>query len=215
MMILVAPWLVMWTLTQRRYRFVGGLLAGGLGLLLSSALLYPRWPISFWEDMLRYSEVAGGRNPLDVLLGLIWPGRPDALRYGVAAVLVLAMLATWWRGRNEDSESFSQALHWTIAVSPLVPFQTGTTNQVMLLVPFVSWLRRTPRASRRWVSAFAIALELALSVLFLRTLKGDWENPIMFLPLPLFSLAVLIGLEFTAWRARLHLTAAQRAGRSI
>lgn len=40
-----------------------------------------------------------------------------------------------------------------------------------------------------------VALQIALWALFLVTLKDEWENPIMFLPLPLLSLAVLADRE--------------------
>jgi hypothetical protein len=38
-------------------------------------------------------------------------------------------------------------------------------------------------------------LLVVLWVLFLGTIQGNYENPAMFLPLPLFSLAILVGAE--------------------
>ncbi len=202
MLILVGPGLVLWALVQRRWRFIVGLLAGGLILVLAAMALFPRWPISFVEDVLRYSQVAGGRNPLAVLLDLVWPGAPVALRYGLAGLLVFAMLAAWWRGRRTLGEPFYHALHWTIVVGLLVPFQTGTTNQVMLLIPLFAWLQGAQAKWRGWwVLAAAIALEVALWLLFLTTIQGNWENPVMFLPLPLFCLAVLVAREIRSWSA--------------
>lgn len=203
MLILVGPGLVLWALVQRRWRFILGLLAGGLFLLLASMALFPRWPISFVEDVLRYSKVAGGRNPLAVLMDLVWPGGPEAIRYGLVGLLVLAMLAAWWRGRRTLGQPFYTALHWTIVVSLLVPFQTGTTNQVLLLVPLCAWLHAALAEWRGWWAvAVAIGLEVALWTLFLTTIQGSWENPIMFLPLPLFCLAVLAGKEIRSWSTR-------------
>ena len=203
MLILLGPGLVLWALVQRRWRFIVGLLAGGLILVLASMLLFPRWPISFLEDLLRYSKVAGGRNPLAVLMDLVWPGGPEAIRYGLAGLLVLAMLAAWWRDLRTRGQPFYSALHWTIVISLLVPFQTGTTNQVILLIPLFAWLH-TGWAKRgsRWPVPAVLGLEVVLWILFLTTIQGDWENPIMFLPLPLFCLIILVTDEIRSWSNR-------------
>jgi hypothetical protein len=156
MVVFVAPWLVLWAVGKRRWRFLGGLLAGGSCLLLVSLAIFPRWPLSFLEGLLRYSEVNGRRNPLALLMGLLWPDGPEAVRHVLAGLLVLAILASWrrsWRGRGlERWES------WQMLIA-------------------------------------AGGLLVALWVLFLGTIQGNYENPVMFLPLPLFSLAVLVGQE--------------------
>jgi hypothetical protein len=196
MVIFVAPWLILWAVGQHRWRFIAGLVAGGMTLLLGSLALFPRWPVSFVEDTRRYSEVAGGRNPLAVLVGLVWPQAPGAICYGLAGVLLLAMLAAWRQGWRSTDRDFSRATRWAVVISLLVPFQTGTTNQVMLLIPLLAWLKM---ALRRWrdgpVAIGVGVVELALWGLFFGTMKGNWENPIMFLPLPLLSLIILIGAE--------------------
>lgn len=201
MVIFVVPWLILWAIGQRRWRFLAGLVAGAMALLLGSLALFPRWPISFVEDIRRYSDVAGGRNPLSVLIGLVWPQGPDLARYGSAGILLLAMLAAWRRGGSDTGRDFTYATHWTILVSLLVPFQTGTTNQVMLLIPLLTWLNKALRRWKDGLVAIGVGVtELALWGLFLGTIEGNWEHPVMFLPLPLLSLMVLIGIEVQRWR---------------
>jgi len=201
MVIFIVPWLVLWAVGQRRWRLMGGLLAGGVLLVLASLALFLRWPISFIDDVRRYSRVAGGRNPLAVLMGLVWPGGPEAVRYGLAGLLLLAMLAAWRRGWRDDGELFVRAIHWTIIVSLLVTFQTGTTNQALLLIPLFAWLRRAlERWGRWWVLTGISGLQVALWTLFLSTISGNWENPVLFLPLPLLSLVVMLGIEINHWR---------------
>jgi hypothetical protein len=196
MVILVVLWLGLWGIGVRRWRLLVGLLSGGALLSLAALALFPRWPISFLEDVLRYSKVAGGRNPLMLLMSLVWPGGPEVVRYGMAGALVLAMLAAFWRGWRDDEEFFLRATYWAIVVSLLVPFQTGTTNQAMLLIPLYTWLRRALRRWGRWrVLTVVVVLSVTLWALFVGTIKGNWENPLMFLPLPLFTLAILVGVE--------------------
>jgi hypothetical protein len=128
-----------------------------------------------------------------VLMNLVWPGGPEAVRYGMAGALVLATLAAFRRGWRDDGEFFRLATYWAIVTSLLVPFQTGTTNQSMLLIPLCTWLRRELKRWGRWrVLTGVTVLLIALWVLFVGTIKGNWENPVMFLPLPLFSLAILV-----------------------
>ena len=88
------------------------------------------------------------------------------------------------------------ATHWSIVTGLLVVIQTGTTNQVMLLIPLFAWLKRALECRKRWQVLVAVGgLLVVLWVLFLGTIQGNYENPVMFLPLPLFSLAILAGVE--------------------
>lgn len=207
MVIFVVPFLILWSMGQKRWRIIGGFLTGGLLLLLAAMLLFPRWPISFLEDILRYSKVAGGRNPLEVLSNLIWPSSPVVARYVLTGLLLCMMLVLWWRARRGSQKNFIQAIYWAIVVSLLVLFQTGTTNQALLLIPLFAWLRR---AINRWklfpVTIIVITLLVGLWVLFLSTIQGNWENPLMFLPLPILCLLVLMGTE---GRRFLHLFGAR------
>ncbi len=193
MVIFIGPWLVLWAVGQRRWRFVTGLLGGGLAMLVASLALFPRWPISFLADIQRYDDFAGGRNPLQMIFEFIWPGGAVGLRYVATAVLLAIMLFFWWRGWRGNAAEFDRALHWTIVVGLLVMFQTGTTNYVLLLIPLFVWLKM---ALERWgvaiTAVLAILLSIGLWALFLGTIAGDYENPILFLPLPFLCLAVLI-----------------------
>lgn len=201
MVVLIGPWLVVWAISQRRWRFIRGLLIGGAVLGLGSLVLFPRWPISFLEDVRRYDDFAGGRNPLAMVGELVWPRNPDVVRYGLTGVLMLAMGAAWVRGCRNPEKGFAPATHWTIVVSLLIFFQTGTTNYVMLLVPFFAWLRAALDRWGVWPTVGGVAvLEFGLWGLFATTISGDWENPVMFLVLPLLSLAVLVGGELARWR---------------
>ncbi|MFQ5400078.1 MAG: glycosyltransferase family 87 protein [Anaerolineae bacterium] len=202
MVILIGPWLVLWAVWQRRWRFLAGLLSGGIALLLASLALFPRWPINFLEDVQRYSRVAGGRYPLALLQELVWPGAPASLRFVLAGLLGLGLLVSGWQARHENGARFRQALHWAIVVTLLVPFQTGTTNQVLLLIPLFDWLHQV--VGRWGVRPAAIGLPIFLAGLwglFLATISGNYENPILFLPLPLLTLAILLATSFREWQA--------------
>lgn len=199
MVLLVIPWFLLWALKERRTRLILGFVGSGVGLLLASMAILPRWPISFLQDLRRYSSLASGKEPLAVMADLILPGGSPWLRYALALLLSGALLYTWWRGlRNE--RDLNTVLHWTIAVNLLVLFQTGTTNQTLLLIPLLAWLAAVRTRWKWWVIGLAVILVYAaIWLLFLETIQGDYENPLLLLPLPILTLLVLAAQE-----ARLH-----------
>jgi hypothetical protein len=196
MVVLIGPWLLLWAIGNKRWRFIYGLFGGGLAFLLASLALYPRWPLGFIEDVGRYQQVAGGRNPLALLLETLVPGYPPALRYTLIAALSLVMLWTWWQGWRDNGRLAERALFWTITVSLITTFQTGTTNQVLLVIPFFVWLLAVARQRGRWQAvALLLLLEVGLWAIFFTTISGNYENPLLFLPLPFLTLLILIGRE--------------------
>jgi hypothetical protein len=74
----------------------------------------------------------------------------------------------------------------------------------MLLIPLIAWLRMALRNWESWMVLGGVGgLELGLWILFLATISGNWENPIMFLPLPFLGLIALTGIELSnLWRNR-------------
>ncbi|MCP4424842.1 MAG: DUF2029 domain-containing protein [Chloroflexi bacterium] len=201
MVILIGPWLVLWAVGQRRWRFLGGLLGGGAAMLAASLALFPRWPLSFFEDIQRYDDFAGGRNPLQMALDFVWPNAPSLIFYVAVGLLVVLMALSWRRGWRADNIRFTRALHWTIVVGLLITFQTGTTNQVLLFIPLFAWIFA---GLKRWGTAVTVTAVIIVWVglwaLFLGTISGDYENPILFLPLPFLSLLILILQEI--WQRR-------------
>lgn len=194
MLILVVPWLVIWAITQKRWKYVQGILVGGAVLLATSLALLPRWPLEFLADTRRYRQFSGGFNPLKLVFDLLWPNGPSVLWMLPAALLVLTMLFFWWRNGKDDSDAaFKRSMYWTIAIQILVTFQTGTTNQVILLIPILGWLASV--RGTRWVtfaSWTTTGLVWTLSwVLFLTSIDANYENPIMFPILPLLTLFLL------------------------
>jgi len=63
---------------------------------------------------------------------------------------------------------------------------------VLLLLPLIFWLAQW---AKRWWVAIPLSLALLLGpwALFWATVRGDAEQSVMFLPLPFFCLAVILG----------------------
>ena len=197
---LVFVWMVIWGIWKRRWRFLAGLAGGGAGLLAASMILLPDWPISFTRDLQGYVGLASGRYPLEVLLEPIWPDPPRAIQLFLSALLVALMLWFWARAiRSGDDDSFFRATFMTVTVGTLVLFQTGSTNQVLLVIPLLVWMWYLLRERGRWLVLAASLICLIVPwYLFLRTIHGNYESPMLLLPLPLFCLVVLVVLELRA-----------------
>jgi hypothetical protein len=164
-------------------------------------LLFPRWPVSFLIDVQRYAGVAGGRNPLNVLGSYLWGGA-DLIRYLLSALIIIGMLLAWRRAMQRRNESdFEWGLWWAIVANLLVPFQTGTTNQALLMVVLIPWVYTAVRRRGTVKTAVLVLIvEAGVWVLFFNTLSGNYENPLLFIPLPLLTLLILLGREWTRRR---------------
>jgi hypothetical protein len=98
------------------------------------------------------------------------------------------------RNENEGAgidRRFEWVLYWTIGVSLLVLFQTGSTNQALLFIPFFFWFWQGLKSWGR-MAAVLIAIVVIVTpwILFLTTISGDYENPLLLLPLPFFCLII-------------------------
>jgi hypothetical protein len=218
MVLLIGAWMVLWAIFRRRTQFLWGVVLGGAALLFGSLIWLPRWPVSFIEDIQRYAAVASGRNPMEVLGEVILPGNPGLAGMVVTGILLVLTFTAWYWGlfltqrRKEaktqrsdgELESFEWVLFWTMAVSLLVLFQTGSTNQALLFIPFFLWFWEGLHRWGRWPSILtAAAVIIGPWILFLSTISGNYENPILLLPLPFLCLIVL---AVKWWRLRQHVT---------
>jgi hypothetical protein len=103
--------------------------------------------------------------------------------------------------RNESD--FEWGLWWAIVANLLVPFQTGTTNQALLMVVLIPWVYTAVRRRGTVKTAVLVLIvEAGVWVLFFNTLSGNYENPLLFIPLPLLTLLILLGREWTRRRRR-------------
>jgi len=195
MVFLLVPFLLLSGLGWRRYRILFGFLAVMAALLLLSSLVLPTWIPSFITGLTRYQAYTSiyreGRSPLGVLVHYLLPSELSSL---VTLLISLALggylIYVWVKAYRGRGDTF-QALFLTIIVTLLVPVQTGTSNQVLLLIPFMFWLSECSK--RRWVAtSLSLFLLLGSWFLFLSTFpQRNGEHSIMVVPLPLVALAVL------------------------
>lgn len=129
-------WLIVWALSDwgRRRKFVYGLVATGILILLVSTWIAPQW-IEGWVRALReYGEISPP-SLAQFVLGR-WAG------WIVSAVLAALSVVLAWRARLEPatSSAFTLATVFLIAATVLtLPSSIAVYDQVLLL-PAVLWL---------------------------------------------------------------------------
>ena len=185
---LVIPLLLIWAITQRRWRFVGAF-AFTLGALLAASFLaQPGWLAGFLQHTLAYPTYTA--YPPYILTSATWvlahvtlpiPGIPGEI--GIALALLVGLGWAWWREARSGWISFHWTLGLTLVVSHLAVPRTATPNYVVFVLPLIPLFRHL------YQQAGAFALVAVLLVLFL----GLW---LVFLVLGvgIGDLAILIGM---------------------
>lgn len=174
---------------------LAGFLAVMAILLVLSSLVLPAWLPSFVSGLSRYQAYTSiyreGRSPLGVVVSYLLPAQlsPSAALL-ISLALIAYLIYVWIQSFRGLTDAWG-ALFMTIILSLLVPVQTGTTNQVLLLLPLAYLLCRWGRSR---LAAISLPLILALGpwALFLSTFwQRNGEHAIMSAPLPLVTLAML------------------------
>ncbi|HUS69413.1 MAG TPA: glycosyltransferase family 87 protein [Anaerolineae bacterium] len=209
---LIVPFLLLMTVRWRNYRAVSAFLSVMALLLAVTSMALPGWIRSFVSGLTSYhsytSIYRGGTSPIGFLVAALVPASlSGVVTLGVSLGLVTCVAYACYAAftnRLQASAAFSIAIVATL----LLPGETGTTNQVLLLLPLIWWLSELGR--RRWAIGLFLAVLLAGPwLLFLCTIRGDLEHPVMVIPLPLATL-LLISWHATSKTSRQLVAAASQ-----
>jgi len=166
-------------------------------LLGASFVLLPGWLAQFADQVARYPSYTALGSPVWIVahyylpqLGL-GPGEAvvTLVEVGLSALLLLYWLAQWRHLPRVEvtSGTFQWLIGLTLIVTNLVVLRTATTNFVVLCIPLFFGLKvaadRLPQ-SNWWLASFYLLSAVGLWALFLGTVQGKFEHPIMYLPLP-------------------------------
>jgi hypothetical protein len=200
LVLLIAPFLLLWALARRRWQFVTGFF-GTLAVLVAGSLFFlPTWIGDMLYRVLHFPEYNVNQNPIFLLTHVAIPGLGTPVEILLNGTLIVGMLWSWWRVLRENREQeFYWALGATLIVSNLVMPRVATTNYVLMLVPML-WLfgalDRVPRWGRPALLVILAVSLIGLWWLHVVTAVGNWEQPIMYVPGP-----VALGLAWVACRA--------------
>jgi hypothetical protein len=198
---LVVPFLLLWALFQRRWRFVAGFLGPLLVLTLAGMLVYPAWVSDWLYRITRYSEYTVGQSPVWLLSHNAIPALGQSGERIISLLLAVGMFFSWWLAlRAGDRKWFFWSLGLTLVVSNMVVPRSATTNYVLMLAP-TFWIFAALDRSLKWGKPLLLVTLLVSFVslwwLHYGTVIGNQEQPVMFIPYPVtLGLILLVGCRW-------------------
>jgi hypothetical protein len=194
MSFLVIPWALWWAAWRQRWRVWQGFVAAMVILVGVSFLLVPSWLMGFVEDVRNYDVVTGVAE----YRSLTWIVLRHFLRLGPLAEIVgvgaLSVWAAWaaWRSRNAEWDGFLWSTGLMLILTHFIAPRTATTHYAMLLVPLFAWFAMLHQRLGRGATVATVGIQVALLagqwVVFLSTLRGNYETAAVYLPFPLLML---------------------------
>ncbi|GAB4441958.1 MAG: hypothetical protein Kow00120_10670 [Anaerolineae bacterium] len=211
---LVVPALLLWGLWARRWRFVAAF-AGVWGVLMAlSFLALPSWFGSWLDQLAQYPSYTAIGSPLWVLTHLYLTFLGPTGEGAITVVLLILLAWVWW-GQFRRGRDFLWVVCLTLTITHLVALRTATPHFVVFIIPLVFYFKVLTSADRRRGSWAVLLIEAALFVgmwaLFLTTVQGRFEHPIVYLPLP-FGMLLLLLATRKLWRDRAPRVVGQLAG---
>lgn len=194
---LIIPFLLVYAVVQRRWRFVGSFLGSMVALTLLSFIMLPTWLQEWLLRVERYPEYTVGQSPVWLLTHQVWPELGEVGEWVISLVLLVALGVAWlWGLRRRTQAEFLWTLGATLVVSNLIVPRSATTNYVLMLVPIL-WLFASLDQRRPWGRKVVLAWMLLSFVgmwwLHFSTVVGNQEQPVMFIPEPLaLGMALLL-----------------------
>jgi hypothetical protein len=152
-------WLMVWALSgwNRRKKFVFGLVATGILILLVSAWIAPQWIAGWMRALREYLEISPP-SLAHFVLGR-WAG------WIVSAILAALSVVVAWRARLEPatSSAFTLATVFLLATTVLtLPSSIAVYDQVLLL-PTVLWLHTHRSLILRGSTVFRLLTLIAMA----------------------------------------------------
>ncbi|MGE5264043.1 MAG: glycosyltransferase family 87 protein [Acidobacteriota bacterium] len=191
---LLVPFVLAWGFRQRRWRLVGGAASTLLALVVLACFWIPTWPLEFWQGMVGYTNYIHVGAPVQTALSLVMPSDwvgPAALVAGMVLVVIAAAACL------RSTDDIAPAFNLTAFVTAWVAIRIGSSDQVLLLFPWLFWLLRLWQSGNRLlvVALWGVIVVIPWLV-FLSTIRGDAESPLVTLVLPLLTLLAYVAAQF-------------------
>jgi len=193
---------LIWTLSARRWRTLGWMLISLVLLSVGAALLVPNWPLQNLREIMAYSSYNPPGTPGAVFETWL-PATGRQFGWALSIFLGLILFLEWVLIRGKDFRWFLWTACLTLVISQWIGIQTDPGNFILLCLPlvlvFALWVERWGRSG---IIVVIIAMGLLFVgpwAIFLETVAyGDQplQHPVMFFPLPLF---LLITLYWVRW----------------
>lgn len=196
------PFLLLWSLREKRWQFVGGFVVTFGILMGASFLLLPSWMSDWLNQLGLYPSYTALGSPVWILAYSLTPGLDPAtgaflgdttiggiLELVMTVALYLFLLWMWYGVLIQGNK---ERLLWTVVMTlvmtHLVAPRTATPHYVVFTIPIIFYLRwlTQPKIRRGTLYAMVILLLLLIGqwAHFMLTVTGKFEHPSVYLPMP-------------------------------
>lgn len=207
MSFLIIPFILLWAISIRRWSlflWTIGFMALIIGL---SILIMPDWPLLWIREVITYPEYSPAKPPV-ALIADLFPSIASSVNLALTGLLLVYLFWEWILAWGKGDRWFQWAAAMTLVISSITVFRTATTNYLVMvpgmMLIFNAWVERWGKAGVAALVVTLVILFAGLWLLFLSTIEGIQEHPVMYFPLPIF---MLIGLWWSRWwyaRSRKH-----------
>ncbi|GAB4527224.1 MAG: hypothetical protein Fur0018_12750 [Anaerolineales bacterium] len=205
LVLLPAMLMLIWTVSQRRWRFVVWFLGMLVFLIALGMFFIPNWPLQNLREILRYTSYNPPTTIQDALQEWL-PGAGRQLGWILSAGLGILLLVEWARAWKKPFHHFLWVLCLTLTAGQWIGMTTDPGNFILLFLPltlvFAEFEHRYGHAARWWSLFSILGLLVGLWWIFLVTLTQvngqPQQSTVMFVPLPLY---LFWGLYWVRWWA--------------
>jgi hypothetical protein len=210
MIFLVIPFILLWSWRQRRWSFIIAFGLSSAGLLLTSLIWLPDWPLHFIKVALAYADYVNHGAPLENMTARFLPTLDHLLNPLLTILLLALLLWQWGLALSTQADSFLWVINITLLISNLIAFRSATTNHIVLyLTMFILFNRLSPA---HWkIVAIQLVSLIGLWILFATTIDKsrahNFEALFMhgFLPVLLLVYSLLDWFKLKAITPKINL----------
>jgi len=192
MVVLLIPFVIVWAVSNRRWKLIKSFAISMFVLILGSILIQSDWIIKNLQQILFYPQYTEPGAPGSIF-SVWWPQVGGRLGLLLTGVLIILLALEWRAVWGKEFEWFFWVSCLTLVITNLIGVRTSTANYIALypalILVFYVLDQRWGRGGR-W-SIFLNTLETGAG-------SQPIQDPILFFPLPVF---LFIGLYWVRWWA--------------
>lgn len=175
--IFLVPVILFWAWQNKRMRVVVSAVLTLALLMISSLVLVPTWTLDFLNGLRAYVRYEPVGPPVEIFANMLLPKNlATILALALSAALLAWMLVIVWRNRSRNWFDFQPTLGIVALVTTMMAVRIGSSDQVFLFIPLISWLSRWRAPDTRLLLALGVVYLLIVPwYVFLTTLEGNRE----------------------------------------
>jgi hypothetical protein len=199
MSFLLLPFVILWAISKRRWVLILSTVGTIVVLVGGSVLLLPNWILQWIQQVLSYPGYTT-TEPFVGIIANLFPTISSWINLIGTLLFVMYLLWEWYMALRKDDRWFQWTAAMTLLITNLIVFRTATTNYLAMVPGMMIILgviaNRWKKRGKITIVFILITFFFGLWALFLSTVDGNIESPIMYIPLPMF---ILVSLWWIRW----------------